>query len=110
MKSRRSIHRHARHRGKPPIGWPQEDTEPPREPTPDLRPGADIGDVVLRWHGQTYTMRFRVPGDATKRRARSDQIAADVGDDWRLMSLRAALLELERSVPRTLSRKERAAT
>ena len=77
------------------------------EPQPDLRPGAPVGCVVQTLYGRQYVLDFKVPGDTRKRRARSDQIAVEIDGEWRRMSLRAALLELDRMVPRVMTRRER---
>jgi hypothetical protein len=77
------------------------------EPLPDLRPGAPIGVVVLTYYGRQYVLEFKVPGDTHQRRARSDQIAVEIDGEWRRMSLRSALLELDRMVPRLMTRRER---
>lgn len=77
------------------------------EPLPDLRPGMPVGCVVLTLYGRQYVLDFKVPGDTHQRRARSDQIAVEIDGEWRRMSLRAALLELDRMVPRVMTRRER---
>lgn len=77
--------------------------EPPR----DLRPGTPIGGVVLTFYGRQYVLDFKVPGDTKQRRARSDQLAVEIEGEWIRMSLRSALLELDRMVPRVMTRRER---
>lgn len=78
-----------------------------QEPLPDLRAGAPVGEVVLTWYGRRCSLEFRVPGDVGQRRPRSDQVAVEVDGEWCRMSLRAALLELERMAPRVATRRER---
>lgn len=78
------------------------------EPLQDLRPGAPIGGVVLTFYGRQYVLDFRVPGDTHQRRSRSDQLAVEIDGERRRMSLRAALIELDKMVPRVMSRRERA--
>jgi len=53
-------------------------------------------------------VELRVPSDEQQRRARSDHLAVEIDGEWRRMSLRAALLELDKMVPRVMSRRERA--
>lgn len=77
------------------------------EPLPDLRPGAPIGGVVLTFYGRQYVLDFKVPGDTAQRRPRSDQLAVEIDGEWRRMSLRSALLELDQMVPRVMTRRER---
>lgn len=72
-----------------------------------MRPGDHVGGVTLEWYGRQYVMRFRVPGAVNGRRPRSDQIAVECDGVWRVMSLREALLALEREAPRVLTRRER---
>lgn len=85
------------------------DRELVREPQPEEpRPGSPIGGVVLTFYGRQYVMDFKVPGDTGRRRARSDHIAVEVDGRWLRMSLREALLQLEKMVPRVMSRRERA--
>lgn len=62
---------------------------------------------MVELYGQQFEVEFRVPGDHDGRRARSDQLAVLIQGEWRRMSLRAALLELDRMVPRVMSRRER---
>lgn len=102
--------RHYTRRPKPahlPAGWPND--LPPLEPEgpPDPKPGTPIGFLRLEFHGRVYHHELRVPGDGKVRRARSDQVAVDVGGKWRTMSLRAAALALAAEPPRLLPRKER---
>lgn len=94
---------------KAPDGWP-EDLPPPRvDEPPDPSPGTDVGDITLRWYGQTYMIPLKVPGTVNGRRnrPRSDQIAALIGGEWLVMSLRAALLEMDNLASRVMTRKER---
>lgn len=77
------------------------------EPLPDLRPGTPVGCVVLTLYGRQYVLDFKVPGDTEQRRARSDQLAVEIDGEWIRMSLRSALLELDRMVPRVMTRRER---
>ena len=84
------------------------DRELVREPQPeDPRPGTPIGGVVLTFYGRQYALDFKVPGDTEQCRARSDQLAVEIDGQSLRKSLRAALLALDRMVPRVLSRKER---
>ncbi len=111
MKSKRHKLQHARRRrytSKAPPDWPADLPPPRTDALPDLRPGADIGNVVLTWHGRQFIVPFRVPGDGA-RRARSDQVAAEFDGHWLTMSLRAALLALAKMPGRTMTRRERAA-
>lgn len=79
-----------------------------REPQPEEpRPGSPIGGVVLTFYGRQYVMDFKVPGDSGQRRSRSDHLAVEVDRQWLRMSLREALLQLYRMVPRVMNRKER---
>ena len=77
------------------------------EPLPDLRPGTPIGGVVLTFYGRQYVLDFKVPGDTQQRRSRSDQLAVEIDGEWIRMSLRSALIELDRMVPRVMTRRER---
>lgn len=70
------------------------------------RPGDDAGRATVELFGQYFEIRFRVPGDDGQRRARSDHLAVEINGEWRRMSLRAALLELDQMVPRVMSRRE----
>ncbi len=84
-----------------------DDGMPRPEAPPDPRAGEYAGRAFVELYGQRFEVEFRVPGDEGQRRARSDHLAVDIGGQWIRMSLRAALLELERMVPRVMSRKER---
>lgn len=77
------------------------------EPPADPRPGAPIGGIVLTYYGRQYVLNFKVPGDDGQRRARSDHLAVEVDGQWRRMSLRAALLHLDQTVQRVMTRRER---
>ena len=95
---------------KAPEGWP-DDVPPPRtDDQPEPKPGQDVGAVTLEWYGLRYSIPFKVPGTVSGRRnrARSDQVAAQIGGEWLVMSLRAALLELDGMALRVMTRKERA--
>ena len=94
---------------KAPDGWP-DDVPPPRvDEPPDPCPGSDLGEITLRWYGQTYMVPLKVPGTVNGRRnrPRSDQVAAQIGGEWLVMSLRAALMEIGKMAPRVMTRKER---
>lgn len=84
------------------------DGMPMRSPPPDPRPGDDAGRATVELFGQFFEVNFRVPGDDGQRRARSDHLAVEIDGEWRRMSLRAALIELDKMVPRVMSRRERA--
>lgn len=84
-----------------------EDGLPRPAEQPEPRPGDHIGGATVDLYGRHFAVRFRVPGDTDARRARSDQVAVEIDGEWRKMSLRAALLELERMVPRVMTRRER---
>ena len=95
---------------KAPPDWPDDLPAPRTDDPPDLIPGADIGAVTLDWYGQRYSIPLRVPGTVNGRRSRprSDHVAAQIGGEWLVMSLRAALLALGDMAPRVMTRKERA--
>lgn len=80
---------------------------PRPEPPADPRAGDYAGRALVELYGQRFEVEFRVPGDEGQRRARSDHLAVEIDGQWQRMSLRAALLELERMVPRVMTRKER---
>lgn len=84
-----------------------EDGMPRPEAPAEPRAGAPAGRALVELHGLQFQVEFRVPGDHDGRRARSDQLAVLIEGEWRRMSLRAALMELERMVPRVMSRRER---
>lgn len=85
-----------------------EDGMPRPEAPADPRPGDYAGRIVAELYGQCFEMELRVPGDEGQRRARSDHLAVQIDGVWCRVSLRAALLELDKLVPRVMSRKERA--
>lgn len=85
-----------------------EDGMPRPEAPADPKPGAYAGRIIAELYGKRFEVELRVPGDEGQRRARSDHLAAEIDGEWRRVSLRAALLELDRMVPRVMSRKERA--
>lgn len=104
MRRNRYPARHGSRAGRncPDDGMPRP--EAPAEP----RAGEQVGRALVELYGQQFEMQFRVPGDSGARRARSDHLAVEIDGEWRRMSLRAALLELEKMVPRVMSRRERA--
>lgn len=103
MRANRYPIRHGSRRGRtiPEDGMPRP--ESPAEP----RAGAPAGRALVELYGQQFQVEFRVPGDHDGRRARSDQLAALIEGEWHRMSLRAALLELDRMAPRMATRRER---
>lgn len=85
-----------------------EDGMPRPEPPADPKPGDPAGRIIAELYGQRFEVELRVPSDEQQRRARSDHLAVEIDGEWRRMSLRAALLELDKMVPRVMSRRERA--
>ena len=85
-----------------------EDGMPRPEPPADPKPGTPAGRIIAELYGQRFEVELRVPSDEQQRRARSDHLAVEIDGEWRRMSLRAALLELDKMVPRVMSRRERA--
>lgn len=69
--------------------------------------GTNIGGVTATLYGQTVSIPFLQPGTVNGHAPRSDQLAIEQDGRWLVMSLRAALLEVDRRMPRILTTRER---
>ena len=99
MQSKR--YKKRQHIDRAPEGW--------QPPEPDLLPppATDIGHIAISLYGHCIHLPIKQPGDGKTRRARSDQLAIPVGTEWLVMSLREAVLEAAKRMPRVMTRKER---
>lgn len=77
----------------------------PRPPWPPvIAAGAELAPAVLEFRGSRVEVRLRQPGW----QARSDQVAALVDGEWRIVTARVLALYMVSQLPRQATRRQMA--